>query len=796
MPIRITGLNSGLDTEAIISALVSSYNYKTDKYKKAQTKLSWKQDAWKTLNSKIYSLYKNVGNLRLSNAYNTKTSTVSDNTKVTVKAGSSSVNGTYSIQVTNLAKAGYLTGGKLANGTTMSTKLADLGYTGGDGTISLTTGGKTTDITVTGDTTIQELVVQLKESGVNASYDETNRRFYVSAKDSGVENDFSLSGGNTNGTAVLSALGLNVASTAATAEYTELAGYANLTADEIKAISDGKMAATTQNTELTQTNVYLSNAISYAKASAAINTVGDGKDAKEFDLLKTLACKSSLDDTYVDSDNHLYTKDSDSGKYSTVKELTGGTYDSVTNTYTAADGTVYSDGSYVDGTYYAKVEVEDVSTFMAASEKYGELAESFGLITDQLDEEGNAVTDSDGKTVKDATALAIFKNNLTTVSSISQKAEASGQELQDMLAAANVALENGTVDTFVSDSETAISNNESQIETNNATLAANSKIKAGMTDDEISAFMEKAAYAAEVVADPSLVATSTEATRIDGEDAVIYVNGAEYTGTSNTFSINGLTITATGVTGSSYDATEASAVTATVNTDTQGIYDKIKDFLTQYNALINEMTSLYNAESAKGYDPLTDDEKDAMSDTEVEKWEAKIKASLLRRDDTLQSVMNAMTAAMSKGVEIDGKNYYLSSFGIKTLGYLNAAQNEHNAYHIDGDEDDSATAGNEDKLMAAIAQDPDKVIEFMQGLANNLYDAVDKKMKSTTLKSIYNVYNDKEMASEYSDYTDLIKKWEERLQDKEDYYYNKFSAMETALAKLNSQTSSMSGLFG
>ena len=60
MPIRITGLNSGLDTESIISALVSSYNYKTDKYKKAQTKLSWKQDAWKTLNTKIYSLYSSV----------------------------------------------------------------------------------------------------------------------------------------------------------------------------------------------------------------------------------------------------------------------------------------------------------------------------------------------------------------------------------------------------------------------------------------------------------------------------------------------------------------------------------------------------------------------------------------------------------------------------------------------------------------------------------------------------------------------------------------------------------------
>ena len=86
MPIRITGLTSGLDTESIISALVSSYNYKTNKYKKAQTKLSWKQDAWKTLNTKIYSLYSSVGSMKLSTAYNLKSTTVSDSTKATVKA--------------------------------------------------------------------------------------------------------------------------------------------------------------------------------------------------------------------------------------------------------------------------------------------------------------------------------------------------------------------------------------------------------------------------------------------------------------------------------------------------------------------------------------------------------------------------------------------------------------------------------------------------------------------------------------------------------------------------------------
>ena len=208
------------------------------------------------------------------------------------------------------------------------------------------------------------------------------------------------------------------------------------------------------------------------------------------------------------------------------------------------------------------------------------------------------------------------------------------------------------------------------------------------------------------------------------------------------------------------------------------------------------MTSLYNAESAKGYEPLTDDEKDAMSDSEVEKWEEKIKGALLRRDDSLESVLNAMTSAMSKGVEINGKNYYLSSFGIKTLGYLNAPTNQQNAYHIDGDEDDTATSGNEDKLMAMINSDPDTVVSFMQQMAVNVYDAIGKKMQTSSISSIYKVYNDKEMASEYSDYTTTIKKWEQKLQDQEDAYYKKFSAMETALAKLQSQTSSLSNLFG
>lgn len=126
---------------------------------------------------------------------------------------------------------------------------------------------------------------------------------------------------------------------------------------------------------------------------------------------------------------------------------------------------------------------------------------------------------------------------------------------------------------------------------------------------------------------------------------------------------------------------------------------------------------------------------------------------------------------------------------------MNAAENEQNAYHIDGDEDDENTSGNKDKLMAALSSDPDTVIDFMKQLSTNLYTAIDKQMQRNSLRSRYSIYNDKEMTSQYTSYTKTIAEWETKISDKEDYYYKKFSKMETALSKLNSQTSSLSGMF-
>ncbi|MDD6696169.1 MAG: flagellar filament capping protein FliD, partial [Firmicutes bacterium] len=283
-------------------------------------------------------------------------------------------------------------------------------------------------------------------------------------------------------------------------------------------------------------------------------------------------------------------------------------------------------------------------------------------------------------------------------------------------------------------------------------------------------------------------AYSGQATRIEGQDAEIELNNATFTSAANNFTINGMTITA---------LTESSdTITLTTANDYDGIYDTIKKFIKGYNELINEMDKLYNADSSKGYEPLTSDEKKEMSDSEIEDWEKKIKDSLLRRDSTLSDVSSAMEEVMGAGYTIGGKTYYLSSFGINTLGYFTAADNEKHAYHIDGDKDDSSTSGNEDMLKKMITSDPSTVMDFFQQLNNSLYTKLTEKMGANSMRSIYKAYNDKQMKQEYDDYTSDIAEQEEKLTALQDKWYEKFSAMETALAKLSSKTSAISGLLG
>lgn len=291
---------------------------------------------------------------------------------------------------------------------------------------------------------------------------------------------------------------------------------------------------------------------------------------------------------------------------------------------------------------------------------------------------------------------------------------------------------------------------------------------------------------------------TASATKVDASDAIVVYNGATFQQSSNNFSLNGLNFTVNDVT----ETTDAqgnvkdSPIRMTVSTDTDTIYQAVKDFVKEYNSLIKEMSTLYNAESARDYDPLTTDEKDEMSDKEVEEWEKKIKDSLLRRDDTISSLMSTMRTTLNKSVEYTNsegitKRYSLASFGINTGKW-----NEYGQLHINGDSEDSEYKDLDDKLRTAIENDPDALINTLSTLGKDLYSSFQKAMKGTDLSSALTFYNDKQMDKEISAYDDKIKKLQEKMNDVEDRYYKQFAAMESALAELQANQSSLSGLFG
>ena len=281
---------------------------------------------------------------------------------------------------------------------------------------------------------------------------------------------------------------------------------------------------------------------------------------------------------------------------------------------------------------------------------------------------------------------------------------------------------------------------------------------------------------------------SADATgKIDASDASIIYNGVPYTQSSNSFSINGLTIDVN----KTGEAQEFS-----VNTDIDGIYDKVKNFVKEYNSLITEMNKLYNADSSRGYDPLTSEEKDAMTEEDIKNWETKIKDSLLRRDSTISSLLTSMRTTLNKSVEFTNSegttsHYALSSFGIITGNYTEKGQ-----LHIEGDADDGDYSSKEDKLKAAIAANPEALIKTLTTLGTEMYENFQKAMKKTESSSAMTFYNDVTLDKEIKSRKDDVSELQEKMQDEEDRYYKQFSAMETAMAKLQSQQTYISQLFG
>lgn len=301
------------------------------------------------------------------------------------------------------------------------------------------------------------------------------------------------------------------------------------------------------------------------------------------------------------------------------------------------------------------------------------------------------------------------------------------------------------------------------------------------------------------------LSTAAGATKVEAQDAIIEYNGVEYVGSSNTFELNGLTITARGETGT-YDKTTGALTNNTpinleVEADVDGMYDTIKNFVKKYNELVDEMNTLYNEKKSE-YEPLTDEEKSQLSDTEIEKWEKQAKVGLLRRDDTINNLLSSMRDILNKGVTVTDKDGNEKTFTLASLGIVTGDWTERGKLHIMGDPDDAEYAAEENKLKAALSANPEIFSQVFvgdkenPGIGTQLYSSLQTAMKRTETSRSLTFYNDITLEEQMDAKDDEIDKWEQKLQDLEDKYYKQFAAMESAMAEMQNQQSYIAQLMG
>jgi flagellar hook-associated protein 2 len=207
----MTGMASGIDVDAVVKELMSAQKLKKTNLEGKKEKLSWTQDKWKEMNTKLYSFYTDkISKMRLAGSYNSKKVTPSDATKVSATA-TTAVNGSYSLSIEKLASAEYVTGADVKDKNLSSeSKLSDAGMAIGQ-TITIKTGknqDKEFSFEVTADSTIKDFTDKLKEAGLNANFDSKNGRFFISAKDTGADNMFTIVSDATETGKGLDALGL------------------------------------------------------------------------------------------------------------------------------------------------------------------------------------------------------------------------------------------------------------------------------------------------------------------------------------------------------------------------------------------------------------------------------------------------------------------------------------------------------------------------------------------------------------------------------------------------------------
>lgn len=792
--LRLGGITSGFDTEAMVTQLLSSYQTRIDKQSQKITKLSWQQSAYQDITKKItefkntyFDVLKRDTYLMSPSTFNkfkadvTATSNA-DAAGLTVSTTSNSSSGSYKIKLNQAAKASTAQGNSITSG---NFKLdLDKALSSASGEVKTNDDGSKTwtmnfalDVQVGGiRKTISFSADALLGADGNVADKDAAKSSIIDSLNQKLQESFGYSGKTSGATGATDANGK---------EWFL----------QVKLGSDGKAEFQVGGNASVSVAENKGNfGLAQPKEKVAISTgsVVTGVNALQVEIggKNVSVAFNGVSSTYYDSKGQT----GNEAILAEYKELKTAAY---RKSYNLADNEIVSDEQLEKFTYSNEQAAKDKNAASIKEALKGVAGYTFnfdGTYVTAADSNGNSVdfsmTSVEGGTLGLTKASASNKiNSGSTLSDLGFKPEADGTYKLNINGTEISLDKNSTISSMMSavnKSAAGVTMTYSSL-TNSFTLESKEFGGAGKVEVGDTSLGRSLG----LVDDNGTVGAS------EGQNAIFEINGQEVYLNDNTYTLDGNTFTFND------NMTIGETYTVNIAKDSTTVKDALKKFVESYNKLIDDVYGYIGKSPAKDddgntYEPLTNAEKEEMSEDEITKWEEKAKQGVLYNDSTVSTVMSQMRSALYTNVTLDDG----SKFGIYNLGIKTSSEwSEHGKLQIDENAFDKAFENNEDAIIKLFT-DSDT------GMMKKLNSVIDGAVKSSgaantrgTLvrkagKADSSVTTDSTIYKEMVKMQDRLKELQDRYDTKEEYWWKVFTNMETAMADLNSQTSYISSYLG
>lgn len=742
--LRISGMASGIDTDAVVKSMVSNYQTKIDKENQAKQILQWKQDAYRDIIKEIKGLqdYFNVTSSKYilgDSSTNINTATSDTNSVVSATAGSSAKAGNYSIEVSQLAKQAQIVGTTL-NSSSM---------------LRVTDGSEWSNATLDIGGTKITLDSITDTSGNGSKLDEV-----VANINSKIASNSTLNGK------------ISASPESGSIKFTN---KDNSSAVTVRATSDGNQIFS-NTISASSSYEYKEEALSWS--GATLNIGGTNITLKS--ITDANGSGTTLDEIVSNINSEIASQTTLAGKVSASYVKEGNTsYIKFTSTNST---TIRSAGALTAG---GAVN----STVSSPITKSSKLADLPGF----------------------SSSLSFDISYGTTTKTITASSTDTIQSLMDKVNGAT----SGAVTMSIDDTTGKIS-----FQSKGTGSASNITIKGDMSSlgitgaDGASGLTQIGADAIVTISEPGKATTIT-------------------TQSSNQFTLNGMSYNITNT-----NIGDPANITVTANTDK--VVTNFKNFINDYNTIISTINTKLTEKQNKDYAPLTDDQRSAMSDSQIKTWEDKAKVGILRNDDYLTDVMTQLRGIFSTPVYTDATTstkvpLSLGKYGSNAIGIDTSSVIADSGKLVINDEtklrnviannmDDfkkmfngvsetplaKNASGNDENYIGSAKYKEDGLFTRMNTILRDYVASPGMGMDGTyTLSGSMNIFVNKQydfsasgtsskntLPDQVYRKTSNITKLKTQMTDAENRYYKQFTALETAMTKLNSQQSQLSAMLG